>query len=111
MQHLTEKCCIKAKRNKGITMQAYKSKGMKAPRPDAYKLDETAAAKTAPKVKPAMKHAEPAYPKQEDMQSKAPDHKKKALPTKDAPPGVTPGVNMGKSHEMPKGGGVGESEV
>lgn len=92
-------------------MQAYKSKGMKAPRPDNYKMDETAAAKDAPKVKPSMQHKEPAYSKEADMQSKAPEHKKKALPTKDAPPGATPGPNMGKQHECPKGGGVGESEV
>ena len=92
-------------------MKAYKHKGMKAPRPGAYKMDETEAAKTAPKVKPAMQHVEPAYSKEEGMQSKAPEHKKKALPTKDAPPGVTPGPNMGKGHDCPKGGGVGESEV
>lgn len=92
-------------------MKAYKHKGMKAPRPGAYSLDETSAAKEAPKVKPSMQHKEPSMAKEEGMQSKAPEHKKKALPTKDAPPGVTPGVNLGKSHEMPKGGGVGESEV
>lgn len=92
-------------------MQAYKHKGMKAPRPGAYGMDETKAAKDAPKTKPSMQHKEPSYSKEENMQSKAPSTKKKALPTKDAPPGVTPGVNMGKSHEMPKGGGVGESEV
>ena len=92
-------------------MQAYKHKGMKAPRPDGYKMDETAAAKDAPKVKPSMQHVEPSHKMEPGVQSKAPDHKKKPLPTKDAPPGVTPGVNLGKSHEMPKGGGVGDSEV
>lgn len=92
-------------------MKAYKHKGMKAPRPDGYKMDETAAVKSAPKVKPAMDHKEPSYSKKEDMQSKAPEHKKKALPTKDAPEGVTPGVNMGKDHKLPQGGCVGESEV
>jgi hypothetical protein len=91
-------------------MKAYKSKGMKAPRPGGYSLGEDAQSK-APKVKPSMQHKEPAMAKEEGMQSKAPEHKKKALPTKDAPPGVTPGVNMGKSHELPKGGCVGESEV
>lgn len=91
-------------------MKAYKSKGMKAPRPGSYKLDEDAQA-DAPKTKPSMQHKEPSYKMEAGMQSKAPDHKKKALPTKDAPPGVTPGPNMGKPHGMPKGGGVGESEV
>jgi hypothetical protein len=91
-------------------MKAYKSKGMKAPRPGAYKQDEDAQS-DAPKTKPSMQHKEPSMKMEAGMQSMAPDHKKKALPTKDAPLGVTPGVNMGKSHELPKGGGVGESEV
>lgn len=92
-------------------MQAYKHKGMKAPRPDKYSVDETAAVKNPPKTKPGMQHIEPSHKMESGLQSKAPDHKKKALPTKDAPPGVTPGVNMGKDHEMPEGGSVGESKV
>ena len=91
-------------------MMAYKSKGMKAPRPGSYEQDDTKAAKTAPKVKPSMQHKEPAYDKEEGMQSKPPSTKKKALPTKDAPEG-TSSVNGGKAHTLPKGGKVGESEV
>ena len=90
-------------------MMAYKSKGMKAPRPDSYKLDEDAQS-DAPETKPSMQHKEPAFPQAEGAQSKAPDHKKKALPTKDAPPGAK-GVNEGGEHTLPKSGGVGESEV
>jgi hypothetical protein len=91
-------------------MQAYKSKGMKAPRPGSYGLDESKAAKEAPKVKPSMQHKEPSYSKEEGMQSNAPSTKKKALPTKDAPEGAK-GVNEGKSMELPKSGCPGESEV
>lgn len=76
-------------------MSELKHKGMKAPRPGAYKLDESSAAKEAPKTKPSMQHKEPSYSKEEGMQSKAPDHKKKALPTQDAPAGAS-GVNGGK---------------
>jgi hypothetical protein len=90
-------------------MSALKHKGMKAPRPGSYKLDEDAQ-KDAPKVKPSMQHKEPAYAKEEGAQSKAPSVKKKALPSQDAPPGVK-GVNAGDAHPMPKGGGKGETEV
>lgn len=84
-----------------------KHKGMKAPRPGSGPaLDQS----SAPKHKPGMKHAEPSYKKEEGAQSKAPDHKKKALPTKDAPQGVK-GVNEGSSMEIPKSGKIGESEV
>ncbi len=91
-------------------MKAYKHKGMKAPRPGSYSMDESKIVKEAPKTKPSMKHAEPSFPKEEGMQSMAPSHKKKALPTKDAPEGVK-GVNEGSKHELPKGGCIGESEV
>lgn len=91
-------------------MMAYKHKGMKAPRPGSHKVDETKAAKEAPKTKPSMQHKEPSHKMESGMQSMAPDHKKKALPTKDAPAGVK-GVNEGSSVAMPKGGCVGESEV
>jgi hypothetical protein len=91
-------------------MKAYKHKGMKAPRPASYNMDETAAAKSAPKVKPSMQHKEPAHEMKPEMASKAPDHKKKALPLQDAPEGVK-GVNAGSSHSLPKSGKVGESEV
>jgi hypothetical protein len=90
-------------------MMAYKSKGMKAPRPGSYKQDEDAQS-DAPKTEPSMQHKEPAYSKEEGMQSKAPTTKKKALPTQDAPPGVK-GVNEGTEHTLPKSGGVGETEV
>lgn len=90
-------------------MMAYKSKGMKAPRPGAYKQEEKAQS-NAPKTKPSMQHKEPAHALGEGAQSKAPDHKKKALPTQDAPAGVA-GVNGGSSHALPKGGAKGETEV
>lgn len=74
-------------------MSELKHKGMKAPRPGAGPaLDQSA----APKTKPGMNHKEPAYAKEEGVQSKAPDHKKKALPLVDAPAGVA-GVNGGSS--------------
>ena len=74
-------------------MSELKHKGMKAPRPAAGpQMDQSA----APKHKPGMNHKEPSYPKEEGAQSKAPDHKKKALPSKDAPAGVA-GVNGGSN--------------
>lgn len=74
-------------------MSELKHKGMKAPRPAAGPaLDQSA----APKVKPGMNHKEPAYTKEEGAQSKAPDHKKKPLPSQDAPQGVK-GVNEGQA--------------
>lgn len=88
-------------------MKAYKSKGMKAPRPAAGPaMDQSA----APKTKPSMQHKEPAHPVMPGDQSMAPSHKKAALPMQDAPPGVS-GVNGGSAMSLPKGGGVGESEV
>lgn len=91
-------------------MRAYKHKGMKAPRPGAYGLDESKAAKEAPKTKPSMQHKEPAHEMKPEMASQAPQHKKAALPSKDAPEGVK-GVNEGKEHQLPKSGLPGESEV
>jgi len=88
-------------------MKAYKSKGMKAPRPAAGPaMDQSA----APKTKPSMQHKEPAHPVKPGDQSMAPSHRKAALPMQDAPPGAS-GVNGGSSMSLPKGGGVGESEV
>ena len=91
-------------------MSALKHKGMKAPRPGDYKIDDTLAAKSAPKSKPSMQHKEPSYAKEEGAQSKAPTTKKKPLPTQDAPPGVK-GVNEGEACSLPQGGKVGESKV
>jgi len=87
---------------------AYQHKGMKAPRPDmsAPKLDQS----SAPKTSPSMQHKEPSHPIKPGDQSMAPDHKKKSLPSQDAPSGVK-GVNEGSSMSLPKSGGVGESEV
>jgi len=70
-------------------------------------------ASMAPAHKPSMQHLEPAGPfgvPKNGEQSMAPEHKKKALPLKDAPAGVK-GVNEGASLAMPKGGSVGETEV
>lgn len=87
---------------------AYKHKGMKIQKHDmsAPKLDQS----SAPKHKPSMQHKEPSHPIKSGDQSMAPDHKKKGLPSQDAPPGVS-GVNGGSSMSLPKGGCVGESEV
>jgi hypothetical protein len=87
---------------------AYKHKGMKAPRPGmaAPEMDQSA----APKHKPSMQHKEPSRPIKSGDQSMAPDHKKKELPMQDAPAGVS-SVNGGSSMSLPKGGGVGETEV
>ena len=92
------------------SLEAYKSKGMKAPRPASHgDLDPS----KAPKTKPSMKHSEPAgpfqYPKA-DEQRKTLDHKKKSLPREDAPEGAS-GVNGGSDYALPKSGGRGESKV
>lgn len=88
-----------AKKSVDASHEAYKSKGMKAPRPGQYSIDDTKAAKEAPKSKPSMHHNEPEYKMEPGMQSKAPEHQKKALPSKDAPPGAM-GVNGGKSMDV-----------
>lgn len=96
-----------AKKSVDAGLAAYSNKGMKAPRPAAYgAMDQSA----APKHKPSMQHKEPSHPVQAGDQSMAPDHKKKALPSQDAPPGVS-GVNGGSPMAMPKSGAKGESEV
>ena len=93
-----------------MSKMAYKSKGMKAPRPGAYGKPDPSA---PPKVKPSMEHKEPSaeyqYPKMGE-QSMQLDHKKMALPHKDAPEGVSD-PNGGKDYPLPKSGGRGESEV
>ena len=78
---------------------ALKHKGKKAPRPSqGMELD----ASSAPKHRPGMNHKEPSgqfkEPKSGEQSQKL-DHKKKALPTKDAPAGVK-GVNGGESMGM-----------
>lgn len=86
---------------------AYKHKGMKlGSKGESHSMDQSA----APKTKPSMQHKEPSHPVKSGDQSMAPDHKKKALPMQDAPAGVS-SVNGGSSMSLPKGGGVGESEV
>jgi hypothetical protein len=70
---------------------AYKHKGMKAPRPEKGMEAKTEMASMAPKHKPSMKHNEPQGPYKMPKggeQSMAPHHKKKGLPTQDAPKGV-----------------------
>lgn len=68
---------------------ALKHKGKKAPRPEkAMKPD----ASMAPAHRPSMKHKEPAGPyslPKGGEQSAAPEHKRKALPMKDAPKGAS----------------------
>lgn len=94
-----------------MSKMAYKSKGMKAPRPDmsAPQLDQS----SAPKHSPSMQHKEPSaqyqYPKNGEQSMKL-DHTKKGLPSEDAPKGVA-SPNGGSAMSLPKSGGVGESEV
>ena len=91
-------------------MKAYKSKGMKLGAQGESKAAKSGDQSMAPAHKPSMKHKEPAHPVKAGDQSMAPDHKKKALPRQDAPAGVS-SVNGGSPMSLPKGGGVGESEV
>lgn len=87
---------------------ALKHKGMKAPRPEKGMGVDSEMVKKGPSAKGAMKHLEPAGPYKEPKageQSKSPEHKKKALPSKDAPKGVK-GVNEGaKMWDKPKSSG------
>ena len=96
-----------------MSKMAYKSKGMKLPEHSMSSCSPSEfpeKAKMAPKHKPSMQHKEPAHPVKPGDQSMAPDHKKKGLPMQDAPPGVS-SVNGGSPMSLPKGAGVGESEV
>jgi len=98
---------IMAKKSVDAALAAYKSKGMKAPRPGAGPaLDPS----KAPSHKGSV-HKEPVTMEAGEKQaSMAPDTKKKSLPREDAPAGVA-GVNGGSAMAMPKGGCKGESEV
>lgn len=91
-------------------MKAYKSKGMKLGSQGEAHAAKSGDQSMAPKHKPSMQHKEPSHPVKAGDQSMAPSHRKAALPMQDAPPGVS-SVNGGSSMSMPKGGGVGESEV
>ncbi len=97
-------------------LMAYGHKGMKVSGQGEKHCDPKdfhEKVKMAPQHAPKMHHKEPAgpyqYPKGQE-QSMAPSHKGKALPMKDAPQGVA-APNGGKPMSLPKGGGVGESEV
>jgi hypothetical protein len=96
-----------AKKSVDAALAAYKSKGMKAPRPGAGPaLDPS----KAPSHK-GTPDKNPSYGKVADKEAKmAPEHKKRPLPTQEAPHGVS-GPNGGSSYELPKSGRVGESEV
>lgn len=87
----------------------YKSKGMKAPRPEkGPKMDQS----MAPSHKPSMKKSHPqmySAPKGGE-QSMAPSHKKQGLTMEHAPKGVS-SVNSGSDVKLPKSGCPGESEV
>lgn len=89
---------------------AYKHKGMKLGAQGDAKAAKSGDQSMAPAHKPSMQHKEPPHPVMPGDQSMAPQHKKAALPMQDAPPGVS-SVNGGSSMAMPKGGGVGETEV
>ena len=94
-------------------MKAYKHKGMKLGSQGESKPAKSGDQSMAPSTSPSMQHKEPSaqyqYPKNGE-QSMAPDHNKKSLPMQDAPAGVS-SCNGGSSMSLPKGGGVGESEV
>lgn len=90
-----------------MAKMAYKSKGMKAPRPEAGPaMDQSA----PPKHKPSMQHKEPSHPMKPEMASLPPEHKKKALPMQDAPKGAS-SVNGGSPMALPQSGKPGESDV
>lgn len=88
-----------AKKSVDAELAAYKSKGMKAPRPDRHPSDPRSVAE-APKAQPSMQHIEPAHEMNPDSVRMPPDHKKKALPSKDAPAGASPGANMGDKMDV-----------
>lgn len=111
--------------------QAYVPNSTKSPEPGQakYKVPDSGAGRMsdptgdqskAPATKPGM---QPSVPEAEwrlpesgakapnfGSQSLAPDHKKRALPMKNAPVGVK-GVNEGADYPLPKSGGKGETEV
>jgi len=92
---------------------AYKSKGMKAPRPEKKMEAGEKQASMAPSHRPSHNQAKPQGPFSSPKggeQSMAPSHKKTALTQECAPKGVST-VNGGSAMSLPKGGGVGESEV
>lgn len=92
---------------------AYKSKGMKANHPKEDMQVKSEMASMAPKHRPSMKKQKPQGPfstPKDGEQSMAPSVKKKALTMDCAPKGVS-SVNGGSSMSLPKGGGVGETEV
>lgn len=91
-------------------MKAYKSKGMRLPAQGEAHAAKSGDQSMAPAHKPSMQHKEPAHPVKPGDQSMAPSHRKAALPMQDAPAGVS-SVNGGSAMSLPKGGGVGESEV
>lgn len=91
-------------------MKAYKSKGMKLGSQGESKAAKSGDQSMAPAHKPSMKHKEPAHPVMPGDQSMSPSSKKTALPSQDAPAGAS-SPNGGSSMALPKGGGVGESEV
>ncbi len=93
-----------------MSKMAYKSKGMKLGSQGESKPAQAGDQSMAPKTSPSMQHKEPSHAVKPGDQSMAPSHKKSALPMQDAPPGVS-GVNGGSPMALPKGGGVGESDV
>jgi len=109
--------------------QAYVPNSTKSPAPGEakYKVpagggkapdfgDQSKAPATAPGMQPSVPEAEWRIPESGakapnfGAQSVAPEHKKRALPMKNAPVGVR-GVNEGSDYPLPKSGGKGETEV
>jgi len=86
---------------------AYKSKGMKAPRPSAGpKMDPS----EAPSHKP--KHAAKGQSSKVEagQQSMAPSNKGNAVPSAEAPAGVS-SLNGGSDYKLPESGKPGSSKV
>jgi hypothetical protein len=84
---------------------ALQHKGKRAPKPEMAMGVDSEMIKKGPNAKGAMRHKEPEGPFREPRkgeQSQVLDHKKKALPLKDAPKGAK-GVNGGdKIWDRPK---------
>lgn len=92
------------------SLAAYKSKGMKAPRPEAGpELDPSSPPAHKPKHQMKAVPYEGGKVKPEDAKN-PPTTKKKGLPHVEAPKQVSD-VNGGQGHMLPKGGMPGDSEV
>lgn len=86
---------------------AYKSKGMKAPRPSAGPAMDPS---MAPSHKPKHAAAGQSQKVQSGDQSMAPSNKGNMIPSAEAPAGVS-SLNGGSDYKMPESGKPGSSKV